>query len=86
MGRLRIFLPASFASRKGQNRRTIEKITIRLMPRTSFGMVFMSWYGARKYHAGRISCGVVKGSAGILASGGRNRFGKKVRIKKRTEK
>ena len=56
-------------------------ITIKLMPSRSLGMVLMSWYGARKYHAGFIVSGVIKGLATIFASGGRNRFGMKVMMK-----
>ena len=81
-GRFWMFLPASFASKKGQNIRPTEKITIRLIPRMSLGIVFISWYGARKYHGGRMDSGVIRGFAGKLVSGGRKIFCINVIMKK----
>ena len=76
IGRFRI-LYFSDLSIKGQRIKTVTATSCRAMPRNLLGMSLSIAYGARKYHSGRICSGVLKGSAGVAASGGRNRAGTK---------
>lgn len=62
---------------KGQRINTMTITSCRAIPRNLLGMSLSISYGARKYHSGLICSGVLKGSAGMVLSGGRNRAGAK---------